>query len=226
MMADTVIYLIGSIAAEMAVERAAIVAAGAAGAATAAPPPPLPLDARWLPPPLVEGNFAEDIAPTCHFGEDLHHVVISSEGWSYLADDEKPGFQTNVTGAVLELAAGVVDKSITLSYLRSWLPGMGAALLTCVAGCTCEAQTIDARGKGGGTVMVQHNFGVTAAGNCTLRVVAQAQPPLAGDAANGTRFKVMGITTGVKTQQPHSGGLGGEARAVLCVHACRRVCFR
>jgi hypothetical protein len=149
-----------------------------------------------------------------------------------MADIEKPGFVTNVSGAVLDLAAGATDRSITFSFLHSYLPGMGAARLTCHDGCTCAAQEVDARRPpGGGNVMSQYHFGVTPAPNCTLRVTTEARPPLKGDGPSGTRFKVMGLAVGGKKAQA---GLGGEVRwqrgayiyirsrvhFFACVHRC------
>jgi hypothetical protein len=222
MMADTVIFLLRRVAAEMAMERAeAAAAAGAAGAALAPPPPPPPLsaaDAAWLPPPLVSGNYAERVEPTCHFGDELPAVVTAAEGFTFLADAEKPGYVTDKPGSVIELSLADTEQSVTISYLRSGKPGMGGAALTCGGGCSCAAQAIDGRAHSdSNSVMVQHHFAVSAARNCTLRLVSEARPPRAeGDnpedagAAPGTRFKLMGVTAGGKTALPHSGGLGGE----------------
>jgi hypothetical protein len=127
MMADTVIFLLRRVASEMALERAEAAAAGA----PLAPPPPPPLAAAaaaaWLPPPLVEGNFAERVEPTCHFGDELPAIVTTTQGFTFLADAEKPGYVTETVGSVIELSLPDTEKSITISYLRSGKPGMGAA---------------------------------------------------------------------------------------------------
>ena len=227
MMADAVIYLIARVADGMARERAGLRVAEAharthngsvgahpwAGGAVHPPPPPPGGDELWLPQPLVEGNDSESREPVCSFGEELHHLVRSAKGFTYVEDAEKPGWMSNSTGAVLELDVGQTFQAITLSYLRSWRPGMGQGTVTCVDGCSCEEQKIDARSKADVSVMVQHHFGVSAAPKCTLRVEAGELPPLPGrppSVGPGATFKVMGVTvTGLKVA-PHSGALGGE----------------
>jgi hypothetical protein len=219
MMADASIHLIARIANEAAAARASA-AADAPPAPLPPPPPRLPGDAPlWLPPPLVEGNDVEAAEPICHYGEQLHQLLISAQGWEFLPDIEKPGFVTNVSGSVLELAAGVTDDTtISLSYLHGYLPGMGGATITCHDSCTCAPQPLDGRRpSGGGNVMIQHHFGVSAAPNCTLRVTSDAKPPLSGDGPEGMRFKVMGLTVGGKKA---SGGLGQVVRACCGRDAC------
>ena len=174
MMAEPMIYLIARVADGMARERAALRVAeaharthngtaGAEGAAHLPPPPPPGGDELWLPQPLVEGNDSEMREPVCNFGEELHRLVRSAKGFTYLEDAEKPGFISNATGAVLELDVGQTFQAITLSYLRSWRPGMGQGTVTCADGCTCEEQKIDARSMIEVSVMVQHHFAVSAA---------------------------------------------------------------
>ena len=220
MMADAVIHLIARIADEAAAARASA-GASAPPASPAPPPPHLPADAPvWLPPPLIEGNDMEAADPVCHYGEDLHHLLIRSEGWEFLADVEKPGFVTNISGAVLDLYTGATAQTITFSFLQSYLPGMGAVTLTCHDGCECGAQVVDARHEFGGNIMKQMYFGVTPARNCTLRVTSEARPPLKGDGPPGMRFKVMGLAVGGTKAQP---GMGEVVRA-LCAWPCMRVC--
>ena len=172
--------------------------------------------ATWLPPPLVEGNTAEQVTPTCHFGEDLHKLVTRSDGWVYVPDGEKPGFQANVSGSILELELGQVHHVVVLSHLRSWTPDMGGADISCVAGCTCEVTQVDARASlaaGRSRVMVQRLLHVEAANNCTMRIqnvvmpLREGEPPVNITEPAAT-FKVMGISVG-----GISGGggfLGGE----------------
>jgi hypothetical protein len=200
MMADPMIYLIARVADGMAHERASVrvaeaharthngsFAVQAWGDTHAAPPPPPGGDPLWLPPPLVEGNDSEMREPVCSYGEELHRLVTRADGFAYIEDAEKPGFLTNTSGAVLELAVGRTYQAITFSYLRSYRPGMGEGVVTCVSGCTCDEQKIDARSKGDVSVMVQHQLSVTAAPNCTLRITAQTLPPLPIREAKGDR---------------------------------------
>ena len=227
MMAEPMIYLIARIADGMARERASVrvaeaharthngsFAVHAWGDTHAAPPPPPGGDPLWLPPPLVEGNDSEMREPVCHYGDELHRLVTRADGFAYIEDAEKPGFLTNTSGAVLELAVGRTYQAITFSYLRSYRPGMGEGVVTCVSGCTCDEQKIDARAKGDVSVMVQHQLSVSAAPNCTLRVTAQTLPPLPLREAKGDRpgatFKVMGVTVTGLQVAPHGGSLGGE----------------
>ena len=244
MMADTVVFLLQRVAAEMAAERASN--------ATAPPPPPHAVgEGVWLPPPLVEGNTPEAADPTCHFGEDLHRIITRNEvrccargvrcrtlhvltaarlhprtfqSWAYLADDEKPGFITNVSGAVLEMQLGATQQAITLSYLKSFRFGMGAAKVSCVEGCTCEPFALDGREKLQRSIMVQHNLPVSQAQNCTMRLVVEPLPPIIGDGPVGSTFKLMGVTVSGKSVAAHAAGLGNEARGKSRVNACVHAC--
>ena len=227
MMADPVIYLIARVADAMALERAALHVADARaharnglagaqrldGATLSSPPPPPPdSDPLWLPPPLVEGNDLELREPVCTFGEELRRLVRRAEGFTYIEDEEKPGFFANASGAVLELDVGQTYHAVTFSHLRSWRPGMGLGILTCVDGCTCDEQKIDARHAFNVSVTVQHTFTVSAAPRCRLRIVTAELPPLPERAqagvAPGAIFKAMGVTViGLRAQ---AGALGGE----------------
>ena len=189
MMADLVVHLLNRTSAAM--ERGEV------------PPdddqlPP----ASWLPPPLVEGNTAEAVEPTCHFGQNLEQLVRHNVGWVYLPDAEKPGLQANTSGCVLDLEVGAVSRTVVISHLRSWMPDMGGANVSCVAGCECDGAQIDARSRVGSNtrVMVQHLLMVRQpAPSCTLRLQNVHLEPRDGDTGalpNGTTFKLMGISVG------------------------------
>ena len=143
------------------------------------------------------------------------------QSWAYLADDEKPGFITNVSGAVLEMQLGATQQAITLSYLKSFRFGMGAAKVSCVEGCTCEPFVLDGREKLQRSIMVQHNLPVSQAQNCTMRLVVEPQPPIIGEGPMGSTFKLQGVTVSGKSVAAHAAGLGNEARggAASCVLA-------
>lgn len=239
-MADAVIHLIARVADGVSRERAATRVAEAharahngsgfavvawSGSKQPPPPPPPGGDALWLPPPLVEGNDSEMRDPVCSFGDELQRLVTTASGFSYFTEDaEKPGLVANTSGSVLELALGPTYQAITLSYLRSWRPGMGQAAVSCAGGCTCEAQKLDGRASFQSSVMVQHHFAVSASPNCTLRIEARELPflpereaPQGGGGATsnviaGSYVKIMGVTVTGLQVAPHSGALGGEVR--------------
>ena len=202
MMADAVIHLIAKVADgvlhERAVSRLAELHARhkhVRSVAQLPPPPPPGGDPLWLPPPLVDGNDSEAREPVCRLGDELHALVTRADGFTYVADAEKPGWMANTSGAVLELAVGPTHGGVILSHLRSWRPGMGEGRVTCVTGgCACDLQRLDGRINDNVSIMVQHPFAVSAAPNCTLRIEAVTQPPLVGSkGAAGAAFKVMGV---------------------------------
>jgi hypothetical protein len=150
----------------------------------------------WLPPPILKGNHPENEDPTCHFGADLEALLLKSEGWSLFESTEKPGYIAEQAGSVLQLRVGRSERILTLSYLKSVSAGTGGAQVTCVSGCECEPQDIDARSGGGavgGNIMIQHKWFVTASADCILSVKNVELPALAGG-TGGARFKIMGLS--------------------------------
>ena len=152
----------------------------------------------WLPPPMVKGNLPEFEQPTCHFGADLAELVLTNDGgWEFFESAEKPGFIAERAGSVLELRVGRSERILTLSFLKSVLAGTGGAQVTCITGCECEPQDIDARSGGGGmggNIMIQHKWFVTASADCSLRIKNVELPALSGGGPAGARFKVMGLS--------------------------------
>ena len=140
----------------------------------------------YLPVALVRGNAGTGPQNTCRFGRSLKRVVSADAHWSF--DDKDPtkaGFLSNSSEALLDMhLTNVISGAVTLFYVRSWRDGTGSCQLSCLDGCSCSEQQIDAH-HGQDTHTEHASFSVSVQSKaCTIRIHAY-------DA-----FKLTGIVTG------------------------------
>ena len=165
-------------------------------AAAGAPGVPLPLA------PLSRGAWTRP-ERRCTLAEQLRPRL--ARGWAFHETElvrnysvHKPGWLADQPGAALEVNIGStrlatlprsararLDVRFLVSYER-----MGAARLTCVAGCICRAATLQAhQAVARESVEGAYGVGVSQAGECVVRLTT-----LPDTASGGHRFKLIGFT--------------------------------
>ena len=157
---------------------------------------------RLLPAPLTK--FGRVVTP--HSCLEAEHIVpLRNESFHYVRHElingaivYKDGWLSNASGALLEFAfrtklaelpAGARAR-LTLRVLTSY-EGMGAAALSCAAGCACEPAVL--QGHVNGSVSVEHDahVAVTQAEACVLQLRV-----LPETSSGGHKFKLLGVTLG------------------------------
>lgn len=171
-----------------------------------------------LPPPLEPGNFAGRIMSCAEFeAEDTAKTSLQAgDGWAWsgsepgAAGSEKAGLATTSPGAWFEVLLDTVPmdgvhglrdaasesqskretmQRVTVLYISSY-ETFGIADVECVAGCTCDAQRLNAHvaRRTDGSPIQEASFEVSAARECRLRTT------LSNDTdSGGHRFKVLEV---------------------------------
>lgn len=157
---------------------------------------------RLLPAPLTK--LGRVVTP--HSCVEAEYIVpIRNESFHYVRHElvngaivYKDGWVGNVSGALLEFAFRTklpelpadARARLTLRILTSY-EGMGAAALSCVAGCACEPATLQGHVSGSVSVEFDAHLPVTQAEACTLQLRV-----LPETSSGGHKFKLLGVSLG------------------------------
>ncbi|KAL4431448.1 hypothetical protein ABPG75_006704 [Micractinium tetrahymenae] len=115
---------------------------------------------QGLPPPMIPNEHDTTTPPFCSIQGDFQTAIVQSQGFSYTT--ERPqgnGYDPMLSGWVatqpgsfvvlqVDTRTGVPgdrgQAQVLLQYLRGHPDVMGGAELTCLSGCTCRRQLLDA----------------------------------------------------------------------------------
>lgn len=143
---------------------------------------------QQMPPPLNPEAAQEDWPTFCAQDAALNSIVQQNKGWEFVdegsnqcagchkfglrAADVGSSLVLRVNSAVLPPASNASDTAkvmLAVSYLRSY-SDVGKARVECIAGCTCESKTLDAKNVRPTSELHTERMEIGPAAVCMLRL--------------------------------------------------------